>query len=100
MRKLIRKNQTFTFPLNRKVVRNLRIVTEHIGDLEVTYTGYCNTAYSNLEPDERYSVDIESITFNGAEVLPLIDGLGSLDEIIESALNNCAYVFNHQTQAA
>ena len=29
------KNFDFQFPLNHKIVRNLKIVNEHIGDLQV-----------------------------------------------------------------
>ncbi|MFL5789054.1 MAG: hypothetical protein ACJ748_13425 [Flavisolibacter sp.] len=87
MRKITREF-AFDYPLKNKVVRDLRIVTEHIGDLKVEGVGYFNPEASVLDIFERYTVDIDFIKWNGKDIKPVLEVIGkdTLDEIIEAAV--------------
>jgi hypothetical protein len=86
------KEFEFAFPLNHKVVRDLRIITEHVGDLIISGTAYCNT-YESIISEDRYSVDIDFIKWNGTDVKPVLEVIGDMNEIAEAALRHAAYVF-------
>ena len=76
----------FQFPLQKKSVRNLKIVTEQVGMLEVEALGYFNPSASMLNIFERFSVDLEFVRWNGADIKPVLEVMGNLEEIEEAAV--------------
>ena len=76
----------FYFPLKHKVVRDLKIVTEQVGNLEVEGTGYYNPSASRLDIFDRYSVDIDFVRWNGADIKPVLEVTGGMEEIIEASV--------------
>jgi hypothetical protein len=91
---VMRKNSkafSFRFPLKHKVVRDLRIVTEHVGDLVVEGIGYLDPSASRLDIFDRYSVDIDFVRWNGTDIRPVLEVTGAMDEIIEAAVRHIAH---------
>jgi len=87
------KDFKFYFPLKHKVVRDLKIVTDHIGDLEVEGVGYFDPSASMLDIFDRYSVDIDFVRWNGTDIKPVLEVTGGLDEIIEASIRYFANEF-------
>ncbi len=86
----------FYYPLNHKVVRNLKIVNEHIGDLRVEGSASLNPSTSVLSQlDERYSVDIDFVKWNGMDIKPVLELTGLIEDIQEAALRQCASLFEN-----
>ena len=95
------KDFKFYYPLKNKVVRDLKIVTEHVGDLEVEGVGYFDPSASMLDIFDRYSVDIDFVRWNGADIKPVLEVIGGMDEIIEASIRYFANEFeNGMGQAA
>lgn len=91
----------FFFPLKHKVVRDLKIMTEHVGNLEVEGVGYFNPSASRLDIFDRYSVDIDFVKWNGADIKPVLEVTGGMDEIIEASIRYFASEYeNGMGQAA
>lgn len=86
MHRKTKKEFQFTYPLKHKVVRDLKIVTEHIGDLIVEGVGYFNPSASPIDVFDRYSVDIEFIKWNGTDVKPVLEVMGEIEEIEEASI--------------
>lgn len=95
-----RKSFTFHYPLKHKVVRDLKIVTEHIGDLEVEGVGYFNSSASVLDIFDRYTVDIDFVKWNGTDIKPVLEVTGAMDEITEAAIRYFAHEFEHSVGRA
>lgn len=95
MRK-ISKEFSYHYPLKHKVVRDLKIVTEHVGDLEVEAVGYFNPSASALDIFDRYQVDIELIKWNGTDIKPVLEVTGYLEEIEEAAIRYFAQEFENE----
>lgn len=99
--KRLTKEFRFPFPLNHKIVRDLRLVNEHVGDLMVEGSASFNPAVSALSHlDERYAVDIDYIRWNGTDIKPVLELTGLADDIHEAALRYCASLFNNQLDRA
>src|SRR4029079_5700478 len=97
----IHKEFTFHYPLKHKVVRNLKIVTEHVGDLIVEGIGYFDPSASMLDIFDRYSVDIDFVKWNGTDIKPVLEVTGVIDDIVEAAIRNFANEFeNNSTKKA
>src|SRR4030095_1048381 len=96
----IQKDFIFTYPLKHKVVRDLKIVTEHIGDLVVEGVGYFNPAASPIDVFDRYSVDIDFITWNGTDIKPVLEVMGNLEEIEEASIRYFAHVLESNLRSA
>jgi hypothetical protein len=98
----VAKNFEFRFPLQHKIVRNLKIVNEHVGDLQVEGSVQLNPSVSILSHlDERYTVDIDFVKWNGTDIKPVLELTGMMDEIQEAALRHCVMLFeNTLTKAA
>ena len=95
------KDFKFYYPLKNKVVRDLKIVTEHVGDLEVEGVGYFDPSASMLDIFDRYSVDIDFVRWNGTDIKPVLEVTGGMDEIIEASIRYFANEFeNGMGQAA
>lgn len=94
MMKNVKKEFSFTFPLNHKVVRNLKIVNEHVGDLTIEGFATFHSGVSILNPlDERYAVDIDFIKWNGTDVKAVLELTDLIDDIHEAALRHCSHLF-------
>jgi hypothetical protein len=85
------KDFTFHYPLKHKVVRDLKIVTEHVGDLLVQGTGYFDPKASALDVFDRYSVDIDFVKWNNTDIRPVLEVTGAMDDIIEAAIRFFAH---------
>ncbi|RYF83840.1 MAG: hypothetical protein EON98_09930 [Chitinophagaceae bacterium] len=94
------KDFKFYFPLKHKVVRDLKIVTDHIGDLEVEGVGYFDPSASMLDIFDRYSVDIDFVRWNGTDIKPVLEVTGGLDEIIEASIRHFANEFESGMERA
>ena len=91
----------FSFPLKHKVVRDLKIVTEYVGDLQVEGVGYFNPSASRLDIYDRYAVDIDFVRWNGTDIKPVLEVTGGMEEIIEASVRYFASSFeNGMKQAA
>ena len=77
---------SFSYPLKHKVVRNLKIVTEHVGDLTIEGTGTFNPKASPMDVYDRYRVDIDFVKWNGTDIKPVLEVTGGLEEIEEAAI--------------
>jgi hypothetical protein len=96
-----RKEFIFHYPLKHKVVRDLKIVTEKVGDLEVEGVGYFNSSASVLDIFDRYTVDIDFVKWKGTDIKPVLEVTGVMDEITEAAIRFFAHEFeNSMTKAA
>jgi hypothetical protein len=95
-----RKSFAFHYPLKHKVVRNLKIVTEYVGDLEVEGVGYFNPSASVLDIFDRYTVDIDLVKWNGTDIKPVLEVTGAMDEITEAAIRFFAHEFENSMNKA
>ena len=85
----VRKQQMpfqFHYPLKYKVVRDLKIVTEQVGDLVVEAVGYFNPSASPIDVFDRYAVDLELVKWNGTDIRPVLEVMGNLEDIEEAAI--------------
>lgn len=94
----------FNFPLNKRIVKDLRLLTLHVGDLQVFGKAYYDQSIPYFSTDEsRYSVEIESLKWNGTEVLDLFQ-VTQLDTILadieEAAIQHASFLFNSEASAA
>ena len=98
--KRIRRPFSFHFPLKHKVVRDLKIVTEHAGDLLVEGFGYFNPSASRLDIFDRYSVDIDFVKWHGTDIRTVLEVMGNMDEITEAAVRYFARVADNSFNQA
>ncbi|MEJ7913231.1 MAG: hypothetical protein WKF70_08760 [Chitinophagaceae bacterium] len=98
--KLISMNFTFFYPLKHKIVRDLRIVTEHIGDLVVEGQGHITSGALSLHPADRVAIDIDFIRWNGTDIKPVLELTGQLTDVEEAALRYVADLLKPQLQEA
>lgn len=96
----IHKEFTFHFPLRHKVVRDLKIVIEHVGDLVVEGTGYFDPSASVLDIFERYSVDIDFVKWNDTDIKPVLEVTGAMDDIVEASIRYFANEFENSSSKA
>jgi hypothetical protein len=88
-----KKDFKFHYPLKQKVVRDLKIVTEHVGDLEIEGVGYFDPSASQLDIFDRYTVDIDFVRWNGADIKSVLEVTGGMEEIIEASIRHFAHEF-------
>jgi hypothetical protein len=93
----IHKEFTFHYPLKHKVVRDLKIVTEHVGDLVVEGIGYFDPSASVLDIFERYSVDIDFVKWNGTDIKPVLEVTNAMDDVVEASIRFFANEFENST---
>jgi hypothetical protein len=96
----IHKEFTFHYPLKHKVVRDLKIVTEHVGDLVVEGVGYFDPSASVLDIFERYSVDIDFVKWNNTDIKPVLEITGVMDDIVEASIRYFANEFELRSNKA
>lgn len=95
------KEFRFSYPLKHKVVRDLKIVTEQVGTLDVEGMGYFDPTASQLDVFDRYSVDIDFVRWNGTDIKPVLEVTGAMEDIVEAATRFFASEFeNSLGQAA
>lgn len=82
----LKKEFVFHYPLKHKVVKDLKIVTEHVGDLVIEGIGYFDPTASPIDVFERYSVDIEFVKWNGTDIKPVLEVTGTLEDVEEAAI--------------
>lgn len=82
----LKKEFIFHYPLKHKVVKDLKIVTEHVGDLVIEGIGYFDPSASPIDVFDRYSVDIEFVKWNGTDIKPVLEVTGTLEDVEEAAI--------------
>src|SRR6476661_2406085 len=92
----IHKEFTFHYPLKHKVVRDLKIVTEHVGELVVEGIGYFDPSASVLDIFDRYSVDIDFVKWNETDIRPVLEVTGAMDDIIDASVRYFASQFENK----
>ena len=90
----------FPFPLRHKLVRDLRIVTEQVGELEVEGIGYFDPLASVLDIFDRFTVDIEYVKWKGTDIRPVLEVTGGMEEITEAAVRYFAHHFENTLNRA
>jgi len=94
MKRRIEKTFAYSFPLTQKVVRNCQLVTEHIGDLMIEGVGYYDPTVSRLDTEHnRYDADIAFIKWNGADIKPVLEVTGMMDDITDATVQYIATLF-------
>jgi hypothetical protein len=94
----LRKPFELTYPLKHKVVRDCKIVTEHVGDLLVSGYAYCDPTASKMDLFERYTVDIDNIMWNGSDIKSVLEITGGIEEIDEYCLRHAVSLFESQVE--
>ena len=69
-----------SYNLQKRVVRNSRIVTEFL-PLTIRGVFYCDTYYPLSDVSNRYGLDFNEIVYEGKNILPVLDFLEALDDI-------------------
>ena len=100
MMKRIEREFVFHYPLKHKVVRDLKIVTEHVGDLVIEGKGYFNPEASPIDVFDRYSVDIDFVKWNGTDIRPVLEVTGQLEDLEEAAIRYFANLLENAAKAA
>ena len=98
--KKTRKEFAFHYPLKQKVVRDLKVVTEHVGNLVIEGFGYFNPSASKLDIFDRYAVDIDFVKWNNTDIKPVLEVTGAMDDIVEAAIRYFAYEFENNISKA
>ncbi|TCZ71431.1 hypothetical protein [Flaviaesturariibacter aridisoli] len=98
--KRIEKEFVFHYPLKHKVVRDLKIVTEHVGDLVIEGKGYFNPDASPIDVFDRYSVDIDFVKWNGTDIRLVLEVTGQLEDLEEAAIRYFAGQLENAAKAA
>lgn len=99
--KKLSKRFEFQFPLTHKIVRNLRIVNEHVGNLAVEGVVCFDPSVSVLSHlEERYVLDIDFVKWNGTDIKPVLELTSLMDDIHEATLRYCAGLFEENLQKA
>lgn len=96
----IHKEFTFHYPLKHKVVRDLKIVTEHVGDMVVEGMGYFDPSASVLDIFDRYWVDIDFVKWKGTDIKPVLEVTGVMDDVVEAAIRYFANDFENSSSKA
>lgn len=93
------KTYTFNYSLTHKVVRNLRIAYEHLGDLTITFTAKKAKHTRQEDPiDEQFSIDIDYVALEGQEIpFAVLIYTELMQEIEEAALHH-AYICYYSTE--
>jgi hypothetical protein len=91
---------TFHYPLKYKVVRDLQIVTETVGDLICECIGYYNPSVCPVDVFDRYGVEIDLVKWNGTDIKPVLEVMGNLEDIEEMAIRYFAEQMENRRDAA
>src|SRR5690348_2754617 len=99
MRK-ISQEFSFHYPLKHKVVRDLKIVTETVGELLVEGTAYFDPSASVLDIFDRYRADIDFVKWNGTDIKAVLEVTDSMEEIQEASVRHVASIFHQSLNKA
>ncbi len=81
---------THTYPLRQKMVRDLKVVIQPVGDLEVDATGQVLSPAPSLDIFDRYAVEIRAVRWKGTDILPVLEVAGMMETIIEASVRQFA----------
>jgi hypothetical protein len=81
-------------------VRDLKIVTEHVGDLIIEGVGYFDPTASPIDVFDRYTVDIDYVKWNGTDIKPVLEVTGNMDEMEEAAIRYFAHSLESEMRKA
>ena len=96
----LKKEFIFHYPLKHKVVKDLKIVTEHVGDLVIEGVGYFDPSASPIDVFDRYSVDIEFVRWYGTDIKPVLEVSGTIEDVEEAAIRYFANLLESGMQKA
>ena len=96
----IQQEFVFHYPLKHKVVRDLKIVTEHVGDLVVEGMGYFDPSASPIDVFDRYSVDIDFVKWNGTDIRQVLEVTGQMEDLEEASIRYFANLLENGMQKA
>ena len=94
MTRKTKKEFRFIYPLKHKVVKDLKIVTEHIGDLVVEGVGYFNPLASPIDVFDLYSVDIDYVKWDGTDIKQVLEVMGNMEEVEEASIRYFAQMLD------
>jgi hypothetical protein len=92
----VTKDFQISYPLSHKVVRDLKIVTDKVGELVVSGLAYFNPDKSILDTHERYSIDIDFVEWNGTDIKAVLEVVGGMEEIETFCTKEAAKLFEKQ----
>ena len=84
-----------TYPLRRKMVRDLKVVFQPVGDLDVEALGQVLTAAPSLDIFDQYAVEIRAVRWKGTDILPVLEVAGMMEEIIEATVRQFARIMEN-----
>ena len=96
----LKKEFIFHYPLKHKVVKDLKIVTEYVGDLVIEGVGYFDPSASPIDVFDRYSVDLEFVRWNGTDIKPVMEVTGTIEDVEEAAIRYFANLLESGMQKA
>ncbi len=95
------QNFTFHYRLQHKIVRDLKLVTEYVGDVVIEGTGFLDLQASAPSLIDSCSVDIDFVKWNGTDIKPVLEVLGNMEDMEQAAVRYAAGLFKmEQRQAA
>lgn len=86
------------YPVKVPGIKNLRMVTDHAGDLTIKGTAYLNPDISALSPGKRIHVDIDFIEWNGVDIMPVLDSFHDTELIQEYAEKKAILLFTLENE--
>ncbi len=90
------KSFEFTHTFRKPRYVSLGKMTHDKLTVVVKGTGCVNSTISTLEAFERYEADIDSITYEGSEVLPVLRYFDEMEEVEEEAMAIVAGLFQNK----
>jgi hypothetical protein len=84
---------SLSYPLIQKVVRDLKIVSETIGELTLTGTAYMDPTVPQIEVEDRYTVDIDFVRHEGHDIKAVLEVTGGMEEIEAYCIRKVARMF-------
>lgn len=91
MAKISKTNFNFRYPVRAKMVRDLKIVTETVGHLDIT--GVCSFHPQYSDVDSRYRFDIDSITPVESNIKDILTGFDE-DDMNDACLRHVASLYH------
>lgn len=94
----MRERFSFLYPLTQKAVRDLKIITEQVGKLRVEGWITCDPSVPRIDAEDRYSVELESVTWEGRNILPALQWADAVEEIEDWCLAHATELFTDNTE--
>lgn len=96
----IKREFSFPYKLTHKVVRDLKLQDETIGELMVDCVGFFNPNVSPIDVHDRYSVEIDFIRWNGTDIKAVCDFFDATSDILDAATRYFANLIDNSKVAA